>query len=61
MANRTCRKCGKIFPPPPEGQLCRPLGNHEKWCKGVPVGAQGPAPADAAGAGPAAVPPVGPG
>jgi ribonuclease HI len=34
LANRTCSKCGTIFDPPPEGQLSRPLGNHEKRCQG---------------------------
>ena len=35
MATRTCSKCGIIFDPPPEGQLSRPLGNHEKRCQGA--------------------------
>jgi hypothetical protein len=34
LANRTCNKCGKVFPEPPEGMLSRPLGNHEKLCQG---------------------------
>ena len=34
LLNRTCSKCGKVFPEPPEGMLSRPLGNHEKRCNG---------------------------
>ena len=36
LANRTCSKCGKVFPDPGEGLLSRPLGNHERLCKGQP-------------------------
>ena len=37
LLNRTCRKCGKEFPEPPEGELSRPLGNHEIRCRGQTV------------------------
>jgi len=35
LLNRTCGKCGKVFPePPPEMHICRAMRNHEIWCKG---------------------------
>ena len=34
LANRTCSKCGKVFPAPVEGQSCKPMHNHEARCDG---------------------------
>ena len=35
LANRTCRKCGEIFDPAPDGQVSRPMTNHELRCRGM--------------------------
>ena len=54
LANRTCRKCGRVFPAPPDGKLSIALGTHEKFCKGAPAGPGGAAVVAAAPAGAAA-------
>ena len=35
LANRTCRTCGEVFDPAPDGQVSRPMTNHELRCRGV--------------------------
>jgi hypothetical protein len=38
VANRTCRKCGQVFPPEPVGvPVSRQLVGHEGWCNGILV------------------------